>query len=203
MKTRIPLLRAAFPIILFVTGCSNVTASPAVEPTGTSAAVVTRAASTLKTVPPANEPNRSMLIADVVTIDELAGITGYTDYQYLEPEYSDPENGNPAGNFWSVYTAMVEIRFRAHARGGVEKLEDYRTAANPGSLVWVESPLWDSGCYYMIGEYDADFVVTRGDVGYYVGFVPSAYPQFDPVELGKSLITMFIQNSDKFNGREK
>ncbi len=202
MKIRINLLCAAFPVMLFATGCSSVTASPVVEPTGTPA-VVAQAASTLTAVPFTVEPNRSMRIADIVTISELSDITGYTDYQYLEPEYSDPENGDPAGNFWSVYTAMVEIRFRTHASGGVEKLEDYRTAANPGSLVWVESPLWDSGCYYMIGEYDADFVVTRGDVCYYIGFVPSAYPQFDPVELGKSLMTMFIENSDKFNGREK
>ncbi|NMB58098.1 MAG: hypothetical protein GYA12_02940, partial [Chloroflexi bacterium] len=53
------------------------------------------------------------------------------------------------------------------------------------------------------GEYDADFVVTRGDECFYIGFIPSAYPQFDPVELGRSLMTMFIQNSDTYNGRKK
>jgi hypothetical protein len=202
MKIRIRLLFAAIPVVLFLTGCGGVTVSPVVKPAETMV-FVPSAASTPTTQPPTVEPRRPMRISDVVTIDDLSAITGYTDYQYLEPEYNHPENGEPAGNFWSVYTATVEIRFRAHARGGMEKLEDYRTAANPGSLVWVESPLWDSGCYYMIGEYDADFVVTRGDECFYIGFIPSAYPQFDPVELGRSLMTMFIQNSDTYNGRKK
>ncbi len=197
MKTSIRLLRAAFPVMILLSACGNVTATPAAESSVTVAAV------TPTTPAPTTEPARAMRISDVISIDSLAEITGYTDYQYIEPDYNNPEDGEPAGNFWSVYTARVEIRFRMHTRGGVEKLEDYRTAANPGSLVWVESPLWDSGCYYMIGEYDADFVVARGDECYYVGFVPSAYPQFDPLELGKSLMTMFIKNSDTFNGREK
>lgn len=197
MKTSIHLLRAVFPVMILLSACGSVIATPAAESTAANAAA------TPTNPAPTAEPALAMRISDVISTGSLSEITGYTDYQYIEPDYNNPENGEPAGNFWSVYTAMVEIRFRAHARGGVEKLEDYRTAANPGSLVWVESPLWDSGCYYMIGEYDADFVVVRGDVCYYVGFVPSGYPQFDPLELGKSLMTMFIKNSDTFNGREK
>lgn len=197
MKTCTRLLRAAFPVMILLSACGSVTATPAAVSTP-----ILAAASPTPFTPTA-EPARAMRISDVISTSDLSEITGYTDYQYIEPDYNNPDNGEPAGNFWSVYTAMVEIRFRAHSRGGVEKLEDYRTAANPGSLVWVESPLWDSGCYYMIGEYDADFVVVRGDECYYVGFVPSAYPQFDPLELGRSLMTMFINNSDIFNGREK
>lgn len=131
-------------------------------------------------------------ILDVITINDLSKLTGYTDYEYLEPEYNNVRNGEPAGIFWSRYTATVQIEFRAHLRGGLEKLENYRTAAMPGSVVWLESPLWETGCFYYLDEWTAEIVIARGNGCYFVSFVPSAYPSFNDVKLGSELMEMFI-----------
>jgi len=194
MKIKFVVTYFILPILIGLTGCAN--------PPVTTLPVVTSIPTPTPQPDPTDitekpEPVIYWHISDVVSTEDLTTITGYSDYQYIDSDYDDAEHGEPAGQFWSVYTATVEIKFRAHLYGGTEKLEDYRTAANPGSLVWVESPLWDSGCYYRIGEWDADFVVVRGDACYYIGFVPSAYPEFDPVDLGKSLMTMFVENSNK------
>lgn len=133
-------------------------------------------------------------ISDVISIDQLSRVTGYTDYQYLTPDYDDPESGEPAGTFWSVYSAMLQIEFHAHTRNGLEELEDYRTAAYPGSLVWLESHLWDTGCFYQLDEWTSEIVAVKGDVCYQIAFVPSAYPQFSAEELGIKLMELFIQN---------
>lgn len=139
----------------------------------------------------------------MVTTSELADLTGYADYQYLLPEYDDPEGGEPAGIFWNVFTATVQIEFRAHRYGGLEKLEDYRTAAVPGSLVWLESPLWDTGCFYWLDEWTAEIVAVRKDACYFISFVPSAYPDFTAVDLAEKLMRMFIQNQDVNIGRNQ
>lgn len=129
-------------------------------------------------------------------IEKVSEVTGYTDYQYLTPDYDDPYGGEPAGVFWSVFSAMLQIEFRAHTQGGMEKLEDYRTAAMPGSVTWLESPLWDTGCFYYLDEWIAEISVVRGETCYFISFVPTAYPEFEPIDLATKLMEMFIKNSN-------
>ncbi len=143
-------------------------------------------------------PTAGWRISDVISISQLTEVTGYTDYQYLTPAYDDPEGGEPAGTFWSVYSATLQIEFHAHTRNGLEKLEDYRTAAFPGSLVWLESSLWDTGCFYQLDEWTSEIVAVRGDVCYQIAFVPSAYPRFGAEELGIKLMELFIQNHQNY-----
>ncbi len=136
-------------------------------------------------------------ISDVISIDDLSELTGYADYEYMEPDYNNATGGEPAGVFWSKFTATVRVEFRAHKKGGLEKLEDYRTAAMPGSVVWLESPLWDSGCFYYLDEWTAEIVAVHADNCYFISFVPSAYPDFDDTTLGIALMEMFIKKSEQ------
>lgn len=127
-------------------------------------------------------------VDSVVDIEKLAAITGVDNYQYTELEEAD----TIGGEFWSVTSAMFSIEFRIHPGAGMDLFEDYRTAANPDSRVWPESDLWDTCIYYEIGEYDGEIVAMVGEDCYAVSFVPSAYLQKDPVELGVELMELLI-----------
>ncbi len=153
--------------------------------------------STKEILPTTTRKPEGWRISDVITIKDLSTLTGYADYEYLEPDYNNAPEGEPAGVFWSKFTATVRVEFRAHKKGGLEKLEDYRTAAMPGSVVWLESPGWDSGCFYYLDEWTAEIVAVQADTCYFVSFVPSAYPNFEDTTLGIALMELFITKSER------
>lgn len=126
----------------------------------------------------------------VVDKEDLKAITGASDYQYIELE-----GDVIGGSFWSDTSAMLTIEFRIHLGGGMDLLEDYRTAANPQSRVWLESPMWDTAIYYEIGDWDAEIVALRGEDCYAVCFVPSAYSAWSAPELGAALMELLIASA--------
>ena len=126
----------------------------------------------------------------VVDTEELKAITGVSAYQYTERE-----GDFISGSFWSDVSAMLTIEFRIYPEGGMDLLEDYRTAANPQSRVWLESPIWDTAIYYEIGDWDAETVALCGESCYVVSFVPSAYPAWNAPELGTALMELLIASA--------
>ena len=131
------------------------------------------------------EQNSQANIIDIEKFQELVGV-----YNYKSTELDEVDTVGE--RLWTETSAMLTVTFRIHPGGGTNMLEDYRTAANPGSRVWVDSSLWDAGIYYEIGEWDADFVVVRGEDCYAVSFVPEAHPGWNPVELGQALMELLL-----------
>lgn len=126
----------------------------------------------------------------IIAVAQLKAITGVSNYQYV-----DLDEESIGGCFWSVTSAMLTIEFRIHPGGGMDLFEDYRTAANPQSRVWLESPLWDTGIYYEIGDWDADAVALHGEDCYAVSFIPSAYDQWSAPELGAALLELLVSSA--------
>lgn len=129
-------------------------------------------------------------IDTMIDIEELKAVTGASGYQY-----ADLEEDCIGGSFWSVTSAMLTIEFRIHPGGGMDLFEDYRTAANPQSRVWLESPLWDTGIYYEIDDWDADAVALYGGDCYAVSFIPSAYDHWSAPELGMALLELLVSSA--------
>lgn len=126
----------------------------------------------------------------IIAIAQLKAITGVSNYQYV-----DLDEESIGGCFWSVSSATFTIEFRIHSGTGMDLFEDYRTAANPQSRVWLESPLWDTGIYYEIGDWDADAVALYGEDCYAVRFIPSAYDRRSAPELGMALLELLVSSA--------
>lgn len=138
------------------------------------------------TLPQTNENQINLLAIR----EGLTAITNIDNYQ--NEELDDDTIGF---YFWTETSAMLTIEFLLHPEGGMDLLEDYRTAANPESRVWLESPSWDTAIYYVIGDWDAETVAVVGEKCYLVRFVPSAYPTWDASELGAELLELFVASS--------
>lgn len=193
-NTILSALLPALLLMLSLSGCAlsstEETATPMPEPAAKPAA-----SDALSPTPdPAGEaaPRQTGKtgIDTMIDIEELKAVTGASGYQY-----TDLEEDCIGGSFWSVASAMLTIEFRIHPGGGMDLFEDYRTAANPQSRVWLESPLWDTGIYYEIGDWDAETVALRGEDCYAVSFVPSVYDQWSAPELGAALLDLLVSSA--------
>lgn len=140
-----------------------------------------------------NEASESDLpsVNHLVNLAELSNITGIDNYKYAEIEPGDNFIGE---RYWTEISAMLTIEFYIHDDGGMDLLEDYRTAANPQSQAWLESPNWETAVYYEIGDYHAEILALADDDCYAISFVPSAYPQWQARELAAALMELLIND---------
>ena len=130
-----------------------------------------------------------------ISVSEIEALVGDTGYSYFPEAASDAPKGNPAGAFVQKNAnGKRKLTIFAFVSGKEAKYSFFKDYFVEGSLLELESELWDKALVGDLKDGSAAIVALRGDLCFRITWFPEAYPQRDKKDFGADLARLLINN---------